>query len=709
MAASGHHATMQDVTGALMRARQFMEHRKAAVEEDVGEFGFSATANVALVAHRMAAHAPAPAPAPFVAAGDFTHVRDTFAQLRGSPEEPAEVAPPPPPAPQSAYYSAAASPVAPAPSGVYAPSFAASYSGAPGTPSGGLGQRSRQLRAMRGFAPAERSPERSVAGSAYGAQSFAGFAPATPGEASVSSPPGDLRSRAQRLRESKSSASVSVGGFSGFGTPGGVTAAAESPYAAPFGGSSVVGGSTAASGVRAISPWRGGASPSRFHGDNVAESQSVRMRAYSLLQQKKGMGGGGSVAASGFGTDTGNDSNGGTGYRAFSPARPEAQSPAPSRRSSVGGRSAVSVASAAPVPAPAPAPATTTRSASAVPSARHAAKGLDVETQKLAAELRALFMRKRVDLLEAFSQFDKDGNHSIDTDEFRQGLLGLNLGLTDTQVSALQRAIDTDGNGQVDYFEFAEQFGMRRAQAAKQLLHKKAKDRDAVADSERAAGTRKSTGRVSRRGGKDDTDAFLAKLRTMSSQTPEPRQRAERAEATTPVATVAAASTATARDRRGSTASSRSRSRSRQPTSDGPSTPPPAAAAAADATGPPKRKSMAEKAALLAAAREETSGGGRANSAARERIRTSSPTPTAASAAASSSSRADALLERSRAQRSTTPAKAPTAAPAAAASKTPEPQRPRSKSVLKERAQKMQEMREKKGGTRNPNPRPAAK
>ena len=64
MAASGHHATMQDVTGALMRARQFMEHRKAAVEEDVGEFGFSATANVALVAHRMAAHAPAPAPAP---------------------------------------------------------------------------------------------------------------------------------------------------------------------------------------------------------------------------------------------------------------------------------------------------------------------------------------------------------------------------------------------------------------------------------------------------------------------------------------------------------------------------------------------------------------------------------------------------------------------------------------------------------------------
>ena len=179
------------------------------------------------------------------------------------------------------------------------------------------------------------------------------------------------------------------------------------------------------------------------------------------------------MAASGFGTDTGNDSNGGTGYRAFSPARPEAQSPAPSRRSSVGGRSAVSVASAAPVPAPAPAPATTTRSASAVPSARHAAKGLDVETQKLAAELRALFMRKRVDLLEAFSQFDKDGNHSIDTDEFRQGLLGLNLGLTDTQVSALQRAIDTDGNGQVDYFEFAEQFGMRRAQAAKQLLHKK--------------------------------------------------------------------------------------------------------------------------------------------------------------------------------------------------------------------------------------------
>ncbi len=674
-AMGGGHATMADVTTAMARARQFIEHRRAAVDEDVGEFGFSAVTSAAAVAHRMAAHAhahhapmrePQPEPAAptdararFLAAGGggggsiFT-ARAPDAQ--GSPEEYRS--------PSTAYSSAGA-----ISDRVYTPSAVSSYSGTPGTP-GGLAARSRQLRAMRGAAAGGRSPGQSVVGSAYGAQSFASFAPSTPGDGS---PTGDLRSRAQRLREAKSGSASWVPPPDS-GTP----VAPQSPYR--FG--STAGGSVvSASGFRAASPWRG-ASPSRFTADNVAESQSVRMRAYNLLQQKKGPGAAASAIAR-------NQSATAAGARPFSPARQEARSPAfqarsvrsvtpevareelfktspPRANASVGVKDSLAMVH------PAPAQAQERL------MARHAAPGMDRETEKIVTDLRAFFKTKRIDLHDAFSQFDADGNHEIDAEEFRQGLRKMDLGLTEQQISALMRAMDVDGDGRIDYFEFAKQYGIQRGQAAKQLLSRKAADRAAAAKERSAA-------RTPSRRGKEDTEAFLNKLRTISSQTPEPRSR-DTDRARSP-----------ARDRgRVPTKSPETATGSRRdpPATDNqdPSTPPPATAAGSS-TGTERRtgrKSMAEKAALLAAAREEVKGSRR-------------PATSPAPSTSASTSRADALLERSRAQRAKTAPGDRTQTPdraGAASDRNKTPDRPRSKSVLKERAQKMQEARQKKGGSR---------
>ena len=650
MAGGSGHATMADVTTAMSRARQFIEHRRAAVEEDVGEFGFSGMATVAVAAHRMAAHAhharPQDAQAEQDAAPSGQDARARFLAAGGGGGGSIFAAKAPAPESSPEEY--------PSPSSVaFSASRAGSYAGTPG----GLAQRSRQLRAMRGFDPAARSPAPSAVGSAYGAPSAASFAPSTPGNGS----PGELRNRAQRLRESKSSASWVAPDY---GTPSRL-------------GSAATGGGASVSGARAASPWRGG-SP-----NGVAESQSVRMRAYNLLQQKKGPG----ATPTAFGHPSPAPTAGAASARAFSPARPPAtRSPTPEAPSPL--RATATFRSASPARSTA-----TARPASPVANqlytrnpttgrdrlrARHTTPGMDPETEQVVAELRTIFKSKQIDLYDAFGQFDTDGNHIIDAEEFRRGLKKLDIALTERQIDGLLRAMDVDGDGQIDYFEFAKQYGVQRGQAAKQLLSRKAADRDAAAK-DRSAERRKP------RRGKEDTAAFLNKLRTISSQTPEPRSRDK--------------------ERTRSPARERSRARSKSPerppkSPERPSTPPAAAAstASSSATGTDRkagRKSMAEKAALLAAAREEVSGGRRAAAA--------SPPPSApastsragasTSRAGASTSRADALLERSRAQRQTTERDTQRQR-----DKTPE--RPRSKSVLKERAQKMQEERQKKGGTR---------
>ena len=409
-AMAGAHATLQDVNTALDRARAFMQARRAAVDG----------------AEAPAYQPPAPAPThSMIAAAPQPEPTQQYAQP--GPEEDRYASLPARAAVSLVAASTTASPWA-------QPALSSYSGGGPGTP-GGLGQRSRQLRAMRGFGEG---------GSTYSGSPEEGrsqaYAPSTPGLARSSSPPGELRDRAQRLRESKSVSGLPPAGSASPWAGGSTYSAAPSPFA----------------GGRANSPWRG-ASPSRGGGDGdagVSESSSVRMRAYNLLQQKKGM-----DAPSTFHMPPGAPgaaSNGGgammeefsppadadTTNRAMPPARPAARSPAPAQRREVAG-----------------------------PTPAELAK---VANQKLASDLKQTFLRNKVDLLEAFERFDADGSRSIDPSEFRQGLKALDLGLHDNQITGLLSVIDSDGNGQIDYFEFAESFGMRRATAASKSLAKRA-------------------------------------------------------------------------------------------------------------------------------------------------------------------------------------------------------------------------------------------
>ncbi len=60
------------------------------------------------------------------------------------------------------------------------------------------------------------------------------------------------------------------------------------------------------------------------------------------------------------------------------------------------------------------------------------------------------------ELREAFKVFDKDGNGFISAAELRHVMTNLGEKLTDEEVDAMVREADTDGDGQVDYIEFAK-------------------------------------------------------------------------------------------------------------------------------------------------------------------------------------------------------------------------------------------------------------
>lgn len=60
------------------------------------------------------------------------------------------------------------------------------------------------------------------------------------------------------------------------------------------------------------------------------------------------------------------------------------------------------------------------------------------------------------ELKEAFKVFDKDGNGFISAAELRHVMTSLGEKLTDEEVDAMMKEADADGDGQVDYDEFAK-------------------------------------------------------------------------------------------------------------------------------------------------------------------------------------------------------------------------------------------------------------
>ena len=80
---------------------------------------------------------------------------------------------------------------------------------------------------------------------------------------------------------------------------------------------------------------------------------------------------------------------------------------------------------------------------------RAADQSLNDVSQVVAKEVRNLFEANQVDIVSAFRTFDEDGNNTVDRQEFRRGMHGMHLGVSDAQIDQLLEMVDKDGDGQV--------------------------------------------------------------------------------------------------------------------------------------------------------------------------------------------------------------------------------------------------------------------
>ena len=63
------------------------------------------------------------------------------------------------------------------------------------------------------------------------------------------------------------------------------------------------------------------------------------------------------------------------------------------------------------------------------------------------------------ELARVFRSFDEDGNGSLDKEELRNGLASLNANVSAEQLADFFAILDTDGDGEISYLEFARWFG----------------------------------------------------------------------------------------------------------------------------------------------------------------------------------------------------------------------------------------------------------
>ena len=83
-------------------------------------------------------------------------------------------------------------------------------------------------------------------------------------------------------------------------------------------------------------------------------------------------------------------------------------------------------------------------------------------------EFLSLMARKIIDtdpeeeLIEAFKTFDRDGNGFISSTDLRQVLTNLDENLTDDEFNEMIREADLDGDGRINYKEFARMMTMNR-------------------------------------------------------------------------------------------------------------------------------------------------------------------------------------------------------------------------------------------------------
>ena len=69
-----------------------------------------------------------------------------------------------------------------------------------------------------------------------------------------------------------------------------------------------------------------------------------------------------------------------------------------------------------------------------------------------------MLVANRMNLLDAFSNFDANGDGVISAEEFRDGFARMDFGLEDAEVEQFLELLDADGSGGLDYDEFLQQF-----------------------------------------------------------------------------------------------------------------------------------------------------------------------------------------------------------------------------------------------------------
>ena len=74
-------------------------------------------------------------------------------------------------------------------------------------------------------------------------------------------------------------------------------------------------------------------------------------------------------------------------------------------------------------------------------------------------ELMHVFREHNVNLDTAFQAFDRDGDGTISPMEFSEGLRALRINLSASRIQDIISVMDKDRNGNIDYREFARQFG----------------------------------------------------------------------------------------------------------------------------------------------------------------------------------------------------------------------------------------------------------
>jgi Ca2+-binding EF-hand superfamily protein len=77
-------------------------------------------------------------------------------------------------------------------------------------------------------------------------------------------------------------------------------------------------------------------------------------------------------------------------------------------------------------------------------------------------KIAVYFENSPISAHDMFSMFDTDGDGTIDTEEFRETIEGLGLGLSANAINALGKRYDMNHNGNIDYAEMVENFGNRR-------------------------------------------------------------------------------------------------------------------------------------------------------------------------------------------------------------------------------------------------------